>query len=123
MDSSKRKWLISIICLIVILFASENQSFACDPTCPDCQIWDPEAGTSGECVDDDDQDTTGGEPYPQGADDVCGYCQKCSNGACVNDDSGGNTDDICMVGPGAECDSCQSGTSPVGSVVILATHV
>jgi len=108
MDKSRREWLISIFCLILILFASANQSFACPPPyCGDCQKWDPNSGTSGACVDDDDQDTTGGDTE-EDANDVCGYCQKCSDGSCVNDDEGGNSDDVC-VGPGTECDICQSG--------------
>lgn len=103
MDKSTREWLISIIALVVILFVAAGQSFA-TVTCPDCQEWDPNSGTSGECVDDDDQDTTGGDT---GEDpDVCGYCQECSDGACVDDDDAGNTDDVCTE---LECESCQSG--------------
>jgi len=104
MDNSGREWLISMICLIVILFASANPLSACPPpSCGDCQKWD--ANVPG-CVDDDDQDTTGGDT---GTDpDKCGYCQKCSSGACANDDAAGNTDDVCS-GAGAECTSCLDG--------------
>jgi len=104
MDSHIRKWLGSVICLMVVVLASANQLFACgDPFCGDCQKWD--ANVPG-CVDDDDQDTTGGDT---GIDlDVCGYCQKCSGGACADDDDAGNGDEVCIE-PGVECKTCQWG--------------
>ena len=96
MDNSGREWLISIICLLVILSASASQSFACGPPyCGDCQKWDPNTLA---CVDDDSQDE-GGDVWGD-----CGYCQECSDGDCVDDDAAGNSADVCFM-----CKSCQSG--------------
>jgi len=93
MDKSGRGWLISVICLIVIPLASATQLSACPPPfCGDCQKWDE---GSSSCVDDDDQDQTGG--YTCNEPDVCGYCQKCSGGACVDDDAGG-IQTMCVLG-------------------------
>ena len=63
-----------------------------------CHYWD------GDSCEVDDSLDTGGDVNGD-----CGYCQECSGGSCVDDDSAGNDDDVCDIGsPG--CQTCQSGS-------------
>jgi len=82
-------------------FAVRARATGCDPPCGDCKVCE-----EGECVEDNDQDWTGGDTL--GGPDFCGYCQKCTDGECADDDDAGNSDEVC-VGAGTECDICQSG--------------
>jgi hypothetical protein len=95
-----RMFRIAVLVYVILVCGFAVRARACDcyPPCGDCKRCE-----AGVCVEDNDQDQTGG--YTCNEPDVCGYCQKCSGGACVDDDAGGNTDEVCV-----GCKTCQSGT-------------
>jgi len=99
-----RMFRIAVLVYVILVCGFAVRARACDcyPPCGDCKRCE-----AGVCVEDNDQDQTGG--YTCNEPDVCGYCQKCSGGACVDDDAGGNTDEVCV-----GCKTCQSGECESG---------